>query len=407
MRLLLLLAAVVGAAAVESAPPETATSTPAAAYDKGEQRLAHVSHPKAKSLRRRQLAGESSRAAQTVAANEWWCAHQDKVDGLSCRRHRLQQRHRQATDSAEREDVQRQLSSLLAGADEAALAALQEETRGMLRGFCALVTSRGLEVCAGARRRRDVKSKTQQARRRGGAGARSGAAAPAVGVRTGGDRSPAVKPRHGKRGIALLWTAESLSLLRAWWCADVRHTREPRCARGVRWTRQQPGLSAMRRLYCAQSEATNSSVPRLCLGVEGVAGAAVYEGSSSYEGSIMSSKAAARIGSYIYGATVPSQLRSGGGIAGSGGARRPPPRLIRQSTVIKLMIGMLLCAALMGWKARHHLVGRRAQTFVFHASGPPPASSEPTSDECYAVSGAGAAARRRPHLHPSKRARGV
>jgi hypothetical protein len=183
-------------------------------------------------------------------------------------------------------------------------------------------------------------------------------------------------------------------LLRAWWCADLRHAREPRCARGVRWTRQQPGLSAMRRLFCAQSLPTNSTgaaAARLCLGATGAAGAAVYEGSASASSAD------------VYSDEVPSRLRSGGGIAGSGGRSRRQYSCSKWC-VLKLMVGLLALAAFVGWSVRHHLIGRRA-ALKAHAADvhvaeelPPPAMT-PALEEGV-VSGSGAAARRRAHRVP-------
>lgn len=357
-----------------------------------------------------------TRAEQTVAANEWWCEHTDKDSTLSCRRHRLQQRHRATTNEQEREAIRKELSALLEGAGSPAFAELQEETRKMLRSFCALATSRRLEVCtnrahttpAPQRRRRPAQNGARAGKGKGKGKSKGGVHAPAS---TG--RAVNKRRRHsgGPRGIAALWTPEALALMRAWWCADRRHTREPRCARGVRWTRQQPGLSAMRRLYCAQNAAplsSSTSVPnaskstptmRLCLGSEGAAGAAVYEGSSA--------------GTDVYGTIVPSELRSGGGTAGVGGngrARRPT-HVVRQSTVLKLMIAMLALAALIGWKARHHCIGRRGGA----VTAPLPAAQTATAlpppgergDEAVVNSAAPAAARRRVHLAPAKRVRSV
>ena len=304
-----------------------------------------------------------TRAEQTVAANEWWCAHSDKVEGLSCRRHLLQQRHRQAVVPAEREAARRELNALLEGAGEAALAALRDETNKMLSGFCALATNRRLEVCVANRVRTKQRQKQQQKRPRprktskksheeyDGKNPHAKRAAPAAApVRR-------AQPPAKKRGIAKLWTTDNLAILRAWWCADQRHAREPRCARGVRWTRQQPGLTAMRRLFCvmregggasgekADASAKKSKATKLCLGPPpaGVGGRAVYEGSS--------------VGA-DYGNEMPDELRSGGGIAGYGASRRQRPTyLVRPATVVKLMLALLVLALFIGWKARTYCVG--------------------------------------------------
>ena len=110
-----------------------------------------------------------------------------------------------------------------------------------------------------------------------------------------------------------------------------------------------------------------------------------------------------------------SELRSGGGIGGTGGARRQrPAHLVRQSTVLKLMCALLALAALLGWKARHHLVG--SSTGDKRASdSPAPASlagghalparlaAPVEEDEEDGVVVGAASARRR--VQPSKRAR--
>ena len=145
----------------------------------------------------------------------------------------------------------------------------------------------------------------------------------------------------------------------------------------------------MRRLFCAQRVSTNSSetpAARLCLGAPGAAGAAVYEGSSV---------------SSSYGTTVPSQLLSGGGIAGSGGGGRGrrPLYLVRQTTVVKIMVGLLALAALVGWKARHLLQSKRQG----EGGGQAPAVAMHAVEEGVVVNGV--AARRRSHLNKTKRAR--
>ena len=139
--LLLLITSVLGS---DTASAPLAVTTPPA-------RLAHVTLTANQTNGRRLSNKSPSRAEQTVAANEWWCAFQDKADGLSCRRHRLQQRHRLAADDDERETIRSELTSLLETAGQAARAVLQEETRAMLRSFCALATSKSLEVCVASR----------------------------------------------------------------------------------------------------------------------------------------------------------------------------------------------------------------------------------------------------------------
>lgn len=303
----------------------------------------------------------------------------------------------------------------------------------MLRGFCALATSKGLKVCAAKTQRNQKnaprkKQQQQQRNRRQGNGQN---------WRSKGQSSPPAQRQNKKRGMAVLWTTNNLSLLRAWWCADRRHQREPRCARGVRWTRQQPGLSAMRRLYCAtqnadvvsarpaadKTDATDANgtsasssggggrssvggaTARLCKGAgSSPRGTAVYESDP------------------VYGTTVPSQLMSGGGIAGAGGSSRRNRPIVRQSTIIKIMLGLLLLATVFGWRMRHLLTRSSkpaekadgAAPFVVHPGGG--VSTAPFAvgtaidqavQDCEegVVSGGGQAARRRARLHSSKRAR--
>lgn len=193
----------------------------------------------------------------------------------------------------------------------------------------------------------------------------------------------------------------------------------------------------MRRLYCAQSVgvgtpasasvkpadanasesgdggggSVGSATAKLCQGAgASPTGAAVYEGSSE--------------GDIVYGTTVPSELLSGGGIVGVGGGERGrgrPVNLVRQSTVVELLLGMLCLAAFLGWKAQHFATaGSKANHpkvsdgVIVHATGTPPAHgvavgglatvAEADCEEGV-VNGDGKAARRRVHLSPTKRAR--
>lgn len=52
-----------------------------------------------------QLNAPQVRAQQTVEMHEWWCAQAER-SSLACERHRLQQRHRTALESSEREQAQ-------------------------------------------------------------------------------------------------------------------------------------------------------------------------------------------------------------------------------------------------------------------------------------------------------------
>ena len=106
------------------------------------------------------------RAEQITQANDWWCGHLDKTDSLACRRHKLQQRHSQALGAAEREVVRAELKALLEGAGDQALTTLRADVLSMQRGFCALASSRSLELCANFRsleqQRRRKKQQQQQ-----------------------------------------------------------------------------------------------------------------------------------------------------------------------------------------------------------------------------------------------------
>ncbi len=264
---------------------------------------------------------KTPRAQQTILANEWWCAQPEpgRNTSLACRRHKLQQLYAASAESPERTEVRKQLSTLLSGAGEAALSAMRADTKEMLRQFCAIESNAQLEVCSGtapgaaagkpARRRMHSKQK------RGGGGG-SGSKKQAKGG--GGGR--------GRKGMAQLWTPETLQVLRTWWCAERRHGREPRCSRGLRWTRQQPGLSAMRRLFCAKSERGGPHVARLCLGAPGVAPAAV--GMSRSERRQALPQLAKNAAALVHGR---------------------PRRGLRPSTVNKIMGVLLVFAALFGW----------------------------------------------------------
>ena len=97
----------------------------------------------------------------------------------------------------------------------------------------------------------------------------------------------------------------------------------------------------MRRLFCAQSPQGNNAsdgITRLCLGAATAGNAHI---------------------------AVPASLRSGGGIAQLAGGRklRRPKPYFRASTVLKLMVVLLLIAALAGWRLRHHLARKRLELF--------------------------------------------
>ena len=339
-----------------------------------ESKLAHVLQnrtqlfpPKNHSSRFRRL----TRAEQTVEANEWWCSSSERHNSLRCRRHQLQRRHQQATDLTTRDLAAQELRQLLASAPSAALAAMQQETEAMLRGWCALATSAGLDLCVVAsggtvtrarhgksRRRRSKKTGKAKALLAGassdlsssssggssGSGSSSssgsGGGSGGGGSSSSGGKDLSARKKKKKRGIAVLWSADVLSLLRAWWCADRRHMREPRCSRGVRWTRQQPGLSAMRRMFCAQPQHRNSTsggIMRLCRRRKGFVEGGLPDGAG---------------GSGSAGGSGAYELSSGGR-AGVGGGGTRLRRALRASTVLKLMLALLGCALLAGWKMRH------------------------------------------------------
>ena len=319
-------------------------------------KLAHVLQnrtqlfPKNHTSRHRRL----TRAEQTVAANEWWCARPERHGSLRCRRHQLQRKHQQATDATVRDAAAHELRDLLESAPTLALASMQEETETMLRGWCALATSAGLDLCIVASGGKVSRSRhnTGRHRKSSSKGAESGSSSSKVLAER--------RKKKKKRGIAVLWSAEALALLRAWWCADRRHMREPRCSRGVRWTRQQPGLSAMRRLFCAQqdmdgslrnSTGTGDAVGRLCLGRAAVIAAAVHGAAAAAQG----------------GGSGAFQLSSGGR-AGVGGGGMRQRRVLRASTVVKLMLVLLACALVTGWKMRHLITGKRQRQQSDHSS---------------------------------------
>ena len=91
--------------------------------------------------------GRATLAEQLVVMNEWWCQNLARNQSLSCERHRLQQRHRAATEAGARESVRRQLEQLLARSTPESLASMREDARLMQQRYCALPGSRALELC--------------------------------------------------------------------------------------------------------------------------------------------------------------------------------------------------------------------------------------------------------------------
>ena len=277
-----------------------------------------------------------SRAQQIVLANEWWCTQEEPGRGVSlaCRRHALQQHYASTADGPERKAVHQQLSALLLEADGVARERLHADTKELMRQFCVLPSSTRLDVCdsaaAGAAAtaeesssdkkpvRRRMNSQKQQTKRGGGGGGKKQQQQQQKGMAKG----------NGRKGISVLWTTDTLQVLRTWWCADRRHAREPRCSRGVRWTREQRGLSAMRRLFCAQSERGGANVAKLCLGAPGVAAAAV--GMSR--------------GDRRARTELPALKKNAAALV-----HGRPRRGLRPSTVNKIMFGLLVLAGLTGW----------------------------------------------------------
>jgi hypothetical protein len=236
----------------------------------------------------------------------------------------------------------------------------------MLQSYCALPRNNALELCTATPGSRKRLGDDGHARALHGEPSSKGRHAEIRQLRKKGNR---------RRGIATLWTAEALATLRAWWCADRRHVREPRCARGVRWTRQQPGLSAMRRLFCDQraaNEAGGANVARLCLGVAGHTAA---------------------------GGTSSATVASAGSLSWSqdgddGRGRRQ--RMLHPYTVAKIMVCLLCGAALLGWGLSRWCSRRQRR---------PRLEAVQAADELGEVVGSSAAARRRP-AHSKRRWRG-
>ena len=81
--------------------------------------------------------GARDPAEQLVVMNEWWCQNLARNQSLSCERHRLQQRHRAATEAGARESVRRQLEQLLARSTPESLASMREDARLMQQRYCA------------------------------------------------------------------------------------------------------------------------------------------------------------------------------------------------------------------------------------------------------------------------------
>jgi hypothetical protein len=271
---------------------------------------------------------QPSRMEQVVQANDWWCAHKGQNQSLGCQRHHLQKQYA-AAEGAERERINQQLGGLLLAAGEPAIAAMQDETRRMIQSFCALPANSALSLCE-----TDGGDTVQQrlvgARRR------------ALSRRhTGGHAAKLRKGKGGGRtGVAKLWTSDTLAILRGWWCSDRKHVRESRCSRGVRWTRQQPGLGAMRRMYCEQRAANapnSATVVRLCHGIPRNTAELGASGGTRTTGTV--------------------SLKSS---ASSGGNRQRRPAALRKWTVLRIMLGLLVLAVVLGctcarcWQARRH-----------------------------------------------------
>lgn len=265
----------------------------------------------------------SLRAQQTILANEWWCAQPEpgRNASLACRRYTLRRLYAASAESQARTEVRMQISEMVMDASEATLSAMRSDTKEMLRQFCSIESNALLEVCtsassdaaAGRPNRRRMHSKNRRLGRGGGGGKR--------GSGRGNGRG------NGRKGMAQLWTPETLQWLRTWWCAERTHAREPRCSRSVRWTRQQPGLSAMRRLYCASSERGGAHVAKLCLGAPGVAPAVVGLSRSERR------------------TTLPALAKNAAALV-----HGRPRRWLRPGTASKLIIALLVLAgASFGW----------------------------------------------------------
>ena len=260
-------------------------------------------------------------AAQNAAANEWWCSEQYDLrrSSLRCKRHALQERHRKASSEHERQALSKELGALLRNAGESALAAMRDEGLTMLRGWCALSSSAGLEICS-SHRQKKLRKKTGGGRGGGGGGGH--------------------EQNSRARGIAVLWTPESLSLLRTWWCSNRRRMREPRCLRTVRWTRQQPGLSAMRRLFCAQQASASRNAT-----------------------SLLSSERAKRLCHSRAGASTAADTSSAGLSATDFFTLQPKQRgrYVRTSIVYKFVFGLLCMGLVVGWKIRQWWSRKKAR----------------------------------------------
>jgi len=256
----------------------------------------------------------SLRAQQIVRANEWWCTQSDpsRNASLGCRRHALQQQHAVAKSDDDRSMIMKHLNVLLKANEHS----LHAETKEMMQHFCAEQGHVRLLVCTDSM---PTEMLLLHASWKHGSSGFSGSGTKGV------QRQVVAGRGGGRKGMAVLWTADTLNVLRTWWCADRRHAREPRCARGVRWTRQQPGLSAMRRLFCAQSKKGGSNVARLCLGAPGVPPAAV--GLSRAE----------RL------QALPALSKNVAALV-----HRRPLHGIRPATVNKIMLAMLVLSALCG-----------------------------------------------------------
>ena len=241
-----------------------------------------------------------TKSQQTALANEWWCAQPGHNPlSLGCRRHVLQQRFASTPAGSARENVQRELRDLLVHADASTMSAMRADTREMWLAFCSLSRSRHFSLCTpqqGFTRLPRHKSNTKH---------------PTSGLLA-----------RRRKGIAVLWTAETLSLLRAWWCSDRKHARDHRCSQGIRWTRQQPGLSAMRRLFCAKNPEGHAASILICHGIPGVA-PAVHGGNHQ---------------------SIPTLTRNAAALV-----HGRPRRGLRSRTVSMLMVGLLAAAALVGW----------------------------------------------------------
>mmetsp|Transcript_3647 Transcript_3647/g.7743 ORF Transcript_3647/g.7743 Transcript_3647/m.7743 type:complete len:431 (-) Transcript_3647:817-2109(-) len=255
----------------------------------------------------------SVRATQLVAMNEWWCGQDGHASSLGCARHRLQQQYLRVTP-VEREAVHEKLVSTMANAKQEELDKLHEDSQKMQQLYCALPSSRDLEICAqppysAHTRNRAKKGRGSKGSKRSSSRGQSG---------RGGSKRGTSKGGRSRKGTAPMWSPQALRELKRWWCTEHAPKDDSRCAAELVWTRSLASASGLRNYFCLHGNSSSAAAWTLCK-------------------SASEPQAVAR---------------------GQLAAARPMRPLLRPLGVLKLMLALLCISVFVGWKLRGQIGGK-------------------------------------------------